>query len=161
MRATVIRTHTARIAIIGAENVTPAHHIAAIKEAGKKTAAASGSQIRRAPAMMPGIISRLRAHEKCRVDFRTVSRHVQFYSNRGRNCAAAFMQSVRVMERTPEFSSREKGAAALVECPTCHFPVASKEVTVYAGRRMCRNCIAACFYDDEAEDDDKRGDASA
>ena len=110
--------------------------------------------------MMLGIINRSHIDEKRRVDFKTVSRYVQSYSSLERNCAAAFMQSVRVMERTPEFSGREKGAAALVECPTCHFPVPAKEVTVYAGRRMCRNCISAWFYDDENDEDDKR-DASA
>ena len=42
----------------------------------------------------------------------------------------------------------------LVDCPTCRFPVPENEVMAYAGRKMCRNCIAAWFDEDDAEDEE-------
>lgn len=70
------------------------------------------------------------------------------------------MHVFQTVERLQDSSNRPQAKASLVECPTCHFPFASADLTTFNGRKMCRNCVAAWFEDDEADNKDKRSASS-
>jgi hypothetical protein len=44
---------------------------------------------------------------------------------------------------------------AVAECPMCRVVVPTDQLTYLMGRKMCRNCVASWFEDDEAESDEK------
>jgi hypothetical protein len=67
--------------------------------------------------------------------------------------AAAPVHIPRAVERTQNPLNEASAKANLVECPGCHWPVPANELTGFTGRKMCRNCIAGWFgEDDDAED---------
>ena len=64
------------------------------------------------------------------------------------------MHELRPVERRDDPQNRPPAKVNLVECSACHFPVPESELSVFTGRRMCRNCIAGWFEDDDAEEVD-------
>jgi hypothetical protein len=63
------------------------------------------------------------------------------------------------VDRTPDVPNRPHVKLSVVECPMCRTLVPIDQLNYFSGRKMCRNCIAGWFDDDDAENDDKR-DAS-
>ena len=43
----------------------------------------------------------------------------------------------------------------LADCPMCRLTMPPEQLTRFMGRMMCRNCAAAWFEEDEAEDERK------
>jgi hypothetical protein len=63
------------------------------------------------------------------------------------------------VERDTLIPNRPHPKIAVAECPMCRAVVPADQLNFFSGRRLCRNCIAGWFEDDEAESDGKR-DAS-
>jgi formylmethanofuran dehydrogenase subunit E len=63
------------------------------------------------------------------------------------------------LERATDLPHRPQPKLSVVECPMCRTVVPVEQLAYFSGRKMCRNCVAGWFDDDDVESDDKR-DAS-
>jgi hypothetical protein len=63
------------------------------------------------------------------------------------------------VERDTHIPNRPHPKIAVAECPMCRGVVPADQLSFFGGRKLCRNCIAGWFEEDEADSDGKR-DAS-
>ena len=64
---------------------------------------------------------------------------------------AAAMHTSNSVERPSDAAHHPR--VKLEDCPMCRVAVPSEQLTRLMGRMMCRNCAAAWFEEDEAEED--------
>ena len=65
------------------------------------------------------------------------------------------MHSPHIVERLLDPPNRPQPKVVVAECPMCRIVVPADQLTHFVGRRICQNCAAAWFEDDEPEKNDK------
>lgn len=102
-------------------------------------------------------------HQNRRDDGKTVTKFVPAPSDlrtvANSRAGNVYALRLRTVDRATDLSNRPQPKVNVIQCPMCRAVVPTEQLTYFSGRKMCRNCIAGWFDDDDSENDDKR-DAS-